>query len=176
MIIVESVLGSASDDAWTRRLRTARVDELRLDQAEAYKSRFRKATSSRTEVAVSLERGTQLRDGDVLFWDSRGRVAIVARVELPEVMVIDLRPLVRRGMSASMTACFELGHALGNQHWAAVVKCPRVYVPLTIAREVMESVMKTHAFEYVTWTFAPGAEVASRLEPDEARRLFGSAA
>ncbi|MBO0838557.1 MAG: urease accessory protein UreE, partial [Actinobacteria bacterium] len=94
MIIVESVLGSASDDAWTRRLRTARVDELRLDQAEAYKSRFRKATSSRTEVAVSLERGTQLRDGDVLFWDSRGRVAIVARVELPEVMVIDLRPLV----------------------------------------------------------------------------------
>jgi urease accessory protein len=39
----------------------------------------------------------------------------------------------------------------------------------------MTSVMKTHAFEGVTYTFAPGAEVAGRLTPNEARRLFGTA-
>ena len=32
---------------------------------------------------------------------------------------------------------FELGHALGNQHWPAVVKGDRVYVPLTVDRKVM---------------------------------------
>lgn len=75
-----------------------------------------------------------------------------------------------------MNVCFELGHALGNQHWAAVVKGTRVYVPLTVARAVMESVMKIHAFEHVTWTFVPGSEVISRLAPHEARRLFGASA
>ena len=82
MILVESVLGSAADEVWADRLRAARIDVLRLDQAEAHKSRLRKTTSSATEVAVSLDRGTQLRDGDVLFWDERGQVAIVARVDL----------------------------------------------------------------------------------------------
>jgi urease accessory protein UreE len=115
---VESVLGSAADDVWTDRLRAAQVDVLRLDQAEAQKSRFRKTTSSETEVAVS--------------------------------------------------------HALGNQHWAAVVKGLPVYVPLTVARVVMESVLKTHAFEGLTWSFVPGSEVVSHLTPHEARRLFGA--
>jgi urease accessory protein len=174
MILVESVLGSAADDVWRDRLRAARVDVLRLDQAEAQKSRLRKITSSDTEVAVSLDRGTQLRDGDVLFWDERGRVAIVAHVDLTDVMVIDLMPLIRRGTVESLATCFELGHALGNQHWAAVMKGLRVYVPLTVGRAVMESVMKTHSFEHVTWTFIPGAEAAARLEPHEARRLFGA--
>jgi urease accessory protein len=74
-----------------------------------------------------------------------------------------------------MAACFELGHALGNQHWAAVVKGPRVYIPLTVARAVMESVLTTHNVDRVTWGFVPGAEVASGLAPHEARRLFGAA-
>ena len=34
----------------------------------------------------------------------------------------------------SMTTCVELGHALGNRHWPAVVKGTRVYVPLTVDR------------------------------------------
>lgn len=74
-----------------------------------------------------------------------------------------------------MATCVELGHALGNQHWPAVIRGTRVYVPLTIARTVMASVMKTHAFEGISCAFAPGAEVISYLAPHEARRLFGAA-
>jgi urease accessory protein len=173
---VDAVLGSSADDSWADRLRTADVDVLRLDQADAQKSRLRKATSGGTEVAVALDRGTQLCDGDVLYWDPGRRTAIVARIDLTDVMVIDLSALQRRPPEESMATCVELGHALGNQHWAAVVKGPRVYVPLTIAREVMASVMKTHAFDGITYTFVPGAEVVSRLAPNEARRLFGAAA
>ena len=173
---VDAVLGSSASHTWADRLRTAHVDVLRLDQADAQKSRLRKRTSSGTEVAVSLDRGTQLRDGDVLHWDEHLRTAIVARVDLNDVMVIDLSALLEQPpQEESMAVCVRLGHALGNQHWAAVVKGLRVYVPLTIAREVMASVMKTHAFDGVTYTFVRGAEVASRLTPNEARRLFGAA-
>jgi urease accessory protein len=174
---VDAVLGSSADDTWADRLRTAHVDVLRLDQADAQKSRLRKRTSSGTEVAFSLDRGTQLRDGDILHWDEQLRSAIVARVDLTDVLVIDLSDLCDGGRprQEAMAVCVQLGHALGNQHWAAVVKGTRVYVPLAIARAVMASVMKTHAFDGITYTFVPGAEVVSRLAPNEARRLFGAA-
>ena len=71
--------------------------------------------------------------------------------------------------------CVELGHAIGNQHWPAVVKGDRVYVPLTVDHAVMSSVMKTHAFEGIRYEFVPAAEVIPYLAPHESRRLFGAA-
>ena len=56
-----------------------------------------------------------------------------------------------------------------------MVKGDRVYVPLTVDRKVMVSVMKTHAFSHITYEFVPGAEVIPYLAPHEARRLFGGA-
>jgi urease accessory protein len=174
-IRVDAVLGSSADSEWAGRLRTAHVDVLRLDQADAQKSRLRTRTSSGTDVAFSLDRGTQLRDGDVLHWDEQLRSAIVARVDLKDVMVIDLSALLEQPQEESMAICVRLGDALGNQHWAAVVKGTRVYVPLTVAWEVMASVMKTHGFPGIVWSFMPGAEVIGHLTPNEARRLFGAA-
>jgi urease accessory protein len=71
--------------------------------------------------------------------------------------------------------CIELGHALGNQHWPAVVKEGKVYVPLTVDKKVMSSVMKTHAFSGLSYGFQPGTEVIRYLAPHESRRLFGGA-
>jgi urease accessory protein len=175
LVRVDAVLGSSADSEWAGRLRAAHVDVLRLGQADAQKSRLRKKTSSGTEVAVSLDRGTQLRDGDVLHWDEQLRSAIVARVDLNDVMVIDLSALLEQPQEESMVTCVRLGHALGNQHWAAVVKGTRAYIPLTVAWEVMASVMKTHGFPGIVWSFIPGTEVIGHLTPNEARRLFGAA-
>jgi urease accessory protein len=175
LVRVDAVVGRAADDDWPDRLESARVDVLRLNQAEAQKSRLRKTTVGGVEVAISLDRGMQLRDGDILLWDEARGAAIVARVDLNEVLVINLSGLLNRPPETSMTTCVELGHALGNQHWPAVIKGTRVYVPLAVARAVMASVMKTHAFEGVTYEFVPGADVVPHLMPHEARRLFGAA-
>jgi urease accessory protein len=174
LVRVAAIVGRATDNGWPGRLSGARVDMLRLDQAEAQKSRLRKATDGGVEVAISLDRGTQLGDGDILLWDEARRTAIVARVDLNEVMIIDLSSLLDAPRDIAMTRCVELGHALGNQHWPAVVKGRQVYVPLTVARAVMASVMRTHSFEDVTYAFVPGAEVIPYLAPHEARRLFGA--
>jgi urease accessory protein len=74
-----------------------------------------------------------------------------------------------------MRTCVELGHALGNQHWPALVKGSLIYVPLTLDRKVMASVMDTHRFEGIRYEFVPGREVVSSLTPHESRRLFGGA-
>ena len=175
LVRVDAIVGRAADEGWPGRLKGARVDVLRLDQAEAQKSRLRKVTEGGVEVAISLDRGTQLRDGDILAWDEARDAAIVARVDLKDVMVIDLSALLDGPREVSLARCVELGHALGNQHWAAVVKGTRIYVPLAVARAVMASVMKTHSFDGVTYGFVAGADVISYLTPHEARRLFGAA-
>ena len=69
----------------------------------------------------------------------------------------------------------ELGHAIGNQHWPAVVKGTKVYVPLTVDKKVMLSVMETHHIEDISFRFVQGTEVIPYLAPHEVRRLFGGA-
>ena len=175
MVVIETVLGNIGDPEWTKRLSAADVDLLEVDHWEAQKSCFRKTTAKGAEVAISLDRGTNIRDGDVLLWDAQAVSAIVARIELRDVMVVHLDGLARLTPEIAMRTCVELGHAIGNQHWPALVKGNAVYVPLTIDRKVMASVMNTHRFEGIRYEFVPGREVIFYLAPHESRRLFGGA-
>ena len=93
-----------------------------LDQWEAQRSRMRKSTTGGVELAISLERSVQLRDGDILVWDAVAGAAIVARIDLKPVMVVHLEALEGLDPAVVIQTCVELGHAIGNQHWPAVVK------------------------------------------------------
>ena len=73
MVVIETVLGNIRDPEWAARLSAADIDLLEIDQWEAQKSRFRKTTAKGAKVAVSVDRGTYIRDGDVLLWDAQAR-------------------------------------------------------------------------------------------------------
>jgi len=175
MKVIETLLGNSEDPAWKVRLDNARVDVLSLDQWQAQKNRFRRKTDGGIDLAISLERNIHLHDGDVLLWDNASRLAIITRIQLKDVMVIRLDGLLLQAPELLGRTCLELGHALGNQHWPAVVKGTSVYVPLTVNQQVMNSVMKTHAFEGITYEFVPGKTVIAYLSPHESRKLFGGA-
>ena len=187
MILIDKVLGNTADAQWAARVDASAIDVLELDHWEAQKSRLRKATPGGRELAISLDRGTFIRDGDVLLWDGDAPALVVARIRLRDVMVIELEGLGRRADGAAadagnetaseraMRTCVELGHALGNQHWPCLVKGSRVYVPLTADRKVMTSVMRTHGFEGIRYEFVAGSSVVPYLAPHESRRLFGAA-
>jgi len=175
VILVEAVLGNVADGEWKARLADAHLDSLALDHWEAQKNRLRKRTRDGTEIAVSLDRGTFLHDGDILLWNEETRTAIVAAISLRDVMVIHIDALPSIAPELLLRTCVELGHALGNQHWPALVKGTRVFVPLTVDRKVMASVMNTHRFENIRYEFVPGADIIPYLAPHESRRLFGGA-
>lgn len=174
-MFVEAVVGNAYDADWATRLETAKLDELMLNQWEAQKQRLRKQTRDGAEVIIALGRGSRLRDGDILVWDEATTRAVVARVELGEVMVVDLAGLTTEPVEVLTRSAVELGHAIGNQHWPAVVKGTSMYVPVTVDRRVMDSVMRTHDFAGITHEFVPGTEAIAYLAPHESRRLFGGA-
>ena len=173
MEIVEKVIGNIHDDDWRIQFQDANIEYLDLDQWEAQKNRFRKKTRHGEDVGISLKRGEHLRDGDVVEWDEASRRAVVVAIQFKDVMVIQLAGLMKQPTDISAQTFVELGHALGNQHWPAVVKGSQVYVPVTVDSRVMASVMKTHAFPGITYDFVTGAEVIPYLAPHEARRLFG---
>ncbi|AMB44428.1 urease accessory protein UreE [Methylobacterium sp. AMS5] len=175
MILVEHKLGHLGDPVWQERAGQARIDPLVLEQWEAPKSRLRKASESGIELAISLPRSEHLHDGDVLHYDAAQKLIVVARIALKEVLVIELEGLESLAPHDILRASFELGHGLGNQHWPAVIKGSTVYVPLSVDQKVMASVMRTHAFAHVTTRFAPGEEVAAKLDAKEVRLLFAGA-
>lgn len=173
-MLVQKVLGNVDDPRWRARSERSRLDRVRLNQWDVQKSRLRTASDDGADVAISLDRGVRLRDGDVLAWDEQGRMLVV-QVDLGEVMVVELGGLPTDDLAELTRTAVELGHALGNQHWPAVIKGAQVYVPLTVDRKVMGSVMHTHALPGVTYRFVPGVEVIAYLAPHEERRLFGGA-
>ena len=175
MTIYTEILGNLRDAQWAALGRENEVDCLELDQWTAQKSRFASTSDRGNEYAVSLERNSRINDGDILFEDARHGTMLVVRVRLNDVMAIDMSSLASMPPQTIIHIAVELGHAIGNQHWPAVVKGTTVYVPLTVDRKVMESVMKTHHIENIAYSFRPAEGVIPYLAPHEIRRLFGGA-
>lgn len=176
MKIYTEVMGNTNRSAdWNERIAQADTDYIFLDQWTAQKSRFLGKGVSGREYPVALKRHTQIADGDVIEYDPKANTAVVLRIELSPVLVVDLAGIAKDSPEEIIRISVELGHAIGNQHWPAVVKGTTVYVPLTVDRKVMMSVMETHHIEGIEYKFEKGMDVIPYLSPHEIRRLFGGA-
>ena len=175
MKIYNHIVGNIADPKWSVLCDEVDVDYIDLDQWTAQKSRFVARGRGGKEYAVALKRNTQLRDGDILHFDKEARLMVVLRLRLSDIMVIDLGALARMEPQTIIHTAVELGHAIGNQHWPAVVRGTKIYVPLTVDRKVMESVMHTHNIEHIAFSFRPAEQIIPYLSPHEVRRLLGGA-
>lgn len=175
-MVFTEVLGNVNTSPdWKEQLDGFDVDYIILDQWTAQKSRFLAKGVSGREYPVALARHSQVADGDVIFFDPEKREAAVLRLELSPVLVVDLEGIASSTPETLVRTSLELGHAIGNQHWPAVVKGFKVYVPLTVDRKVMLAVMETHNIPGITYEFVAGSEVLPFMAPHEVRRLFGGA-
>lgn len=176
MKIYTEILGNVNTSPeWHKRLHEADIDYVMLDQWTAQKSRFLGKGLSGNEYPVALKRNSQIVDGDIIDYDPESGKAVVLRIDLSPVLVIDMSEVVVRQPEEIVRISVELGHAIGNQHWPAVIKGTKVYVPLTVDRKVMLSVMETHNIDGIKYDFQKGLEVIPYLAPHEIRRLFGGA-
>lgn len=175
MEICTRIIGNLHAPEWKERLPELDIEYIPIDQWTAQKSRFLAIGDRGTEYPVALRRQSQVVDGDIVFHDAAHNRVAALRLELNPVLVLDLSPLEKESAETLIRRSVELGHAIGNQHWPAVVKGSKVYVPLTVDKKVMLSVMDTHHLEGVRYEFQPGREVIPYMAPHEIRRLFGGA-
>lgn len=174
MIHVTEILGNIASAEWVARAESLNVRKIEVNQWTAQKSRFVAYDDFGEEYAIRLPRHTQLHDGDIVAYDAAANIITIISLQLQDVMVVDMGALSRQPLEVGLRAAVELGHALGNQHWAAVVRGTKVYVPLILDRKVMESVMQSHNFEHLTYTFQPADMIIPYLSPQEVRRLLGA--
>lgn len=160
---------------WGEKLKDATIEYVYLDQWTAQKSRFLGKSDKGEEYPIALKRHSQIIDGDIIYFSPEENKAVVLRIDLSPVLVIDMGALAQKDPETMIRISVELGHAIGNQHWPAVVKGTKVYVPLTVDKKVMLSVMETHHIEGITYEFQKGLEIIPYLAPHEIRRLFGGA-
>lgn len=176
MTIFTEVLGNPNkSEEWKKRLEGVEVDEIYLDQWTAQKSRFLAKGTSGTEYPVALKRGYRIADGDVVYFNPDEKKAVVLKLQLNPVLCVDLEGIANKDHDTIIRTALELGHAIGNQHWPAVVKGTKVYVPLTVDRKVMLSVLETHNIPGISYEFVDGMDVIPYLAPSETRELFGGA-
>ncbi|MGS0680794.1 hypothetical protein ACVBIL_06515 [Shewanella sp. 125m-7] len=173
MILVEKIVGNSTEPSWINALEGYEIDYLNLEQWEAPKNRIRKNSQRGYEIAISLPRTEQLKNKDIIYIDEVNKVVVITQIALKDVMVIHLTQLEK--IAEWQRLLFQLGHALGNQHWPAIFKHNCVYVPFYVDRKIMTSVMGTHAFEGLTVEFKAGDDVAPLLEANELRLLFAGA-
>ncbi|MDE6558515.1 MAG: urease accessory protein UreE [Muribaculaceae bacterium] len=176
MKIYTEVLGNINTSAeWKEKLADYEIDEIFLDQWTAQKSRFLGKGVSGKEYPVALARHSHIVDGDVIEFDDANKRAVLLRLELSPILVVDLAGISDKDTDSIIRIALELGHAIGNQHWPAVVKGTKVYVPLTVDKKVMLSVLETHHIPGIQFKFENGLDVIPYLAPHETRRLFGGA-
>lgn len=176
MIVISQVLGNVkTDSVWGEKLKSYELDYLILENGDMYKNSCRKMTQQGKDLGISLERNSLLADGDVLLCDDAHAHAIIVKLILRDVMVIDLTELLTFSHEMMLKISFELGHALGNQHWKSIIHDSQVFIPLSVSHKVMESVIHTHHLTGIHYRFEKGDRILSCLTPSEARLLFGGA-
>ncbi|MDE5930280.1 MAG: urease accessory protein UreE, partial [Muribaculaceae bacterium] len=127
MEIFTEIIGNMHQHDWQHRLEGADVESIFLDQWTAQKSRFLAKSDAGVEYPVALKRQSQIADGDILSYNPETRKALVLRLNLNPVLKIDLSKLKDKTPEEIIRISVELGHAIGNQHWPAVVKGTCVY-------------------------------------------------
>lgn len=179
MDVISEILGNLNTAEWHNRLfhgeHAYDIENIYLDQWTAQKSRFLAKSDREREFAIALKRGSRIADGDIIAVDDSARKVVVLRLALNDVLVIDMSGLTDKTPAEIIRISVELGHAIGNQHWPAVIKDTRLYVPMTVDRKVMLSVLDTHNIDAISYKFEKGSEVIPYLAPHEIRGLFGGA-
>lgn len=156
MLVVEKVLGnvqtdpslSAEHQEWQR---TGNVEVVELTPLEAQKIRQRIVSNKGSRLGINLERGTVLQDGDVLYRNSREARMILVRLKPEEVLCITLLPTASEAELIHFAV--RLGHMLGNQHWPVKIDGRTIYVPISVDKKVMETVLKTYNLPGIIYAF-----------------------
>lgn len=141
MIVVNSITGNVNTDESLADTYDAyeaadKVETVTVDPEQRKRSRVRTTTDDGTEIGIVVDDRSELESGDVLVLnDDR---MIVVEFEKREVMVIEYPDPESFDDVASVA---KLGHAIGNHHWDLQTRDGVLYVPLSDARRIVESVV-----------------------------------
>lgn len=100
-MILDKILGNI-DEVDTKNLH---IEKIYLESDELLKRVLRVTSDHNKEYGISLEKGIEMRDGDILYNDGHNVVVVATKED--DVIVITPKDINQMG---------EVAHSLGNKH------------------------------------------------------------
>jgi urease accessory protein len=113
-------------------MKDAKVEEIRVSRLEADRTRIRKLSNKGTDLALTMEPGSHISDGDVVSLTEEKM--IIAKRESENVAIVSLSSNV--STLQILESAIKLGHIIGNMHRPIKVTNNKVYFPIQSNSEI----------------------------------------
>jgi urease accessory protein len=113
-------------------LKNDKVEKIQVSRLEADRTRIRKLSNKGTDLALSIEPGSHINDGDIVLLTEEKM--IITKRESENVVILSLN----NDLSAQeiLETAIKLGHIIGNMHRPIKVTNNKVYFPIQCDSEI----------------------------------------
>lgn len=137
MIHINEIIGninSSSDlhEKYLTMLKNNKVEKIQISRLEADRTRIRKLSDKGTELALTLNPGGRINDGDVFFLTAEKMV--IAKRESENVIIVSLSYDI--STKQILETAIKLGHIIGNMHRPIKITNNKIYFPIQSDSEI----------------------------------------
>jgi urease accessory protein len=137
MIHINKILGNIHSDSYLQEKyqdmkKKDKVEKIELNRLEADRIRIRKVSDKGTDLALTLNPGSHIHDGDVILVEEE--TMVIAKRESENVAIISLNNDISAEQILDMA--IKLGHIIGNMHRPIRVINNKVYFPIQSDSEI----------------------------------------
>jgi|ERR1044071_9753004 len=137
MIHINKILGNIHSDSYLQEKyqdmkKKDKVEKIELNRLEADRIRIRKVSDKGTDLALTLNPGSHIHDGDVILVAEE--TMVIAKRESENVAIISINNDISAEQILDMA--IKLGHIIGNMHRPIRVINNKVYFPIQSDSEI----------------------------------------
>jgi urease accessory protein len=137
MIHINKIVGNINSDSdlqekYQTMTKNDNVEKIQVSRLEADRTRIRKLSNKGTDLALTMEPGSHIYDGDVLLLTEEKMV--IARRESENVIIISLSSDI--STQQILETAIKLGHIIGNMHRPIKITNNKVYFPIQSDSEI----------------------------------------
>lgn len=137
MIHINNIIGNINFDSHLKdkyedMMKNGRVEKIEITRLESDRTRMRKTSDKGTDLALVIDAGSHINDGDVVLL-TEDKMVIAIRVS-ENVATISLRDNI--STDQLFKTAIKLGHTIGNMHRPIKITNGKISFPIQAQSEI----------------------------------------
>jgi urease accessory protein len=137
MIHINKIIGNINFDSHLKdkykdMMKNGRVEKIEITRLESDRTRMRKTSDKGTDLALVIDAGSHINDGDVVLL-TEDKMVIAIRVS-ENVATISLRDNISNDQL--FKTAIKLGHTIGNMHRPIKITNGKISFPIQARSEI----------------------------------------
>jgi urease accessory protein len=137
MIRINKIIGNINFDSHLKdkykdMMKNGRVEKIEISRLESNRTRMRKTSDKGTDLALVIDAGSHINDGDVVLL-TEDKMVIAIRVS-ENVATISLRDNISNDQL--FKTAIKLGHTIGNMHRPIKITDGKISFPIQAQSEI----------------------------------------